>query len=189
MHVRTPCRPEGIHAADAANKVLPSKGDVLAERSILPEESLGDWPRAGSLAKPRRQLRCTHAFDQNLRIWPWNSLEPLQEKSLGGQQPIAQGSVGRSDGCVRLAVPDDRANKKASPRVPPGNGMRVPGIHGMRNPFLLAVIARVLAGRVSHHPQLFDALGFVGKRAVLAGAVAVHEHLDGKFDVLLLSLQ
>jgi len=67
--------------------------------------------------------------------------------------------------------------------------MRVPGVHGISNPFLLAIVARIVAGRVSHHPQLFDALGFVGKRAALAGAVAVHEHLDGKFDVLLLSLQ
>jgi hypothetical protein len=184
VHVRAPGGTSGVNAADAPNDGLAIEGHVLAEWGCFTQQVGGNRACSRHFAQLRRQLGRTDAFNRHDRRWSWNPLQSVDEETLRGEQPIAQRLVCGSRGLIRLPLCEHYAHKEPPARMPSCNCVDCTGIKSMRNPLLLAVIARVLAGRIAHHPQGTNATCFIGMRAAPADAVPAHEHLDRKFHFL-----
>jgi hypothetical protein len=72
--------------------------------------------------------------------------------------------------------------------MPAREGVHLAGLDVIGNPFLLAIVARVLALGIAHSPERPNTARFIGKRAAPADTVRAHEHLDREFDLAALFL-
>lgn len=155
-------------------------------------------PGSAACAHPcqlRRPFGCPHAFDRddcrwawNRRAWnrwAWNPAQWLDEEAFRPQQPIAESLVRGSRRPVRIVVRDHDGHGENRPRMLPHDRIGLLGGNVMDDPFLAAVLARILALGIAHQPQWPDTAGLIRKGAAFVGAEPVYEHLDRRIHLTL----
>jgi hypothetical protein len=55
-----------------------------------------------------------------------------------------------------------------------------------RDPLLRAIVACILARRITHNPHRSDAINIIGMRTASHSAVSAHEHFDREFELPLI---